>query len=239
MAEDFESKDFATENVMAVTSEISEQLLVFTRYPQPGQTKTRLIPCLGAEKAAELQRFLTEQTLRQVDALNSLHPVAIAIYYTGGDRLGMEEWLGQERTYRLQSEGDLGDRMEQAFQDAFDAGKNKVVVIGIDCLQLTAEILRSAFQGLEQSDVVLGPAEDGGYYLLGMRRLIPELFRAMPWSCDRVFGITYQRVQDLQLTCGLLPTLQDCDRPEDLSLLRQINPALLEDCAMGNELDHP
>jgi uncharacterized protein len=116
--------------------------------------------------------------------------------------------------------------MQQAFRESFRTGKQKAVIIGIDCLELTAEILRSAFAALDQTDGVIGPAEDGGYYLLGMRRLIPELFQAMPWSCDRVFELTYQRLEDLRLTCSLLPTLQDLDRPEDLSLLQTINPEI-------------
>lgn len=208
---------------MSADAAISRQLLVFTRYPQPGRTKTRLIPSLGAEPAAELQRFLTEQTLVQVDNLREYIPVAIAIYYTGGDRSLMAQWLGADRDYRLQCEGDLGERMQQAFAESFRAGRQLVVIIGIDCPDLTSEILRSAFAALEQTDVVIGPAEDGGYYLLGMRRFIPELFQAIPWSSDRVFALTCQRLQDLRLTLSRLPQLQDLDRPEDLLLLKQIN----------------
>jgi rSAM/selenodomain-associated transferase 1 len=202
----------------------SDQLLVFTRYPHPGKTKTRLIPALGEQKAAKLQKYLTEQTLVQVSALQLQFSLAVAIYFTGCDRLLMEQWLGLDREYCLQCEGDLGDRMQQAFKESFAKKKLNVVIIGIDCLDLTAEILRSAFAALEHFDAVLGPAEDGGYYLLGMRRLIPEVFAGIPWSSDRVFALTYQRLQDLGLSCRLLPILSDCDRPEDLVRLSRTNP---------------
>jgi len=202
----------------------SDQLLVFTRYPYPGKTKTRLIPALGEQKAANLQKKLTEQTLVQVNALQLQFSLAVAIYFTGCDRLLMEQWLGSDYDYCLQCEGDLGDRMQQAFKESFAKKKQNVVIIGIDCLDLTAEILRSAFTALDRFDAVLGPAEDGGYYLLGMRRLIPEVFEGIPWGGDQVFALTYQRLQELGLRCRLLPTLLDCDRPEDLLRISKANP---------------
>jgi rSAM/selenodomain-associated transferase 1 len=185
-----------------------------------------LIPDLGEQKAANLQKYLTEQTLVQVNALQLQFSLAVAIYFTGCDRLLMEQWLGTAHDYCLQCEGDLGDRMQQAFKESFSKNKQNIVIIGIDCLDLTAEILRSAFAALERFDAVLGPAEDGGYYLLGMRRLIPEVFEGIPWSSDQVFALTYQRLQEMGLSCRLLPMLPDCDRPEDLLRISNANPEI-------------
>lgn len=200
-----------------------ECLILFTRYPEPGKTKTRLIPALGAEGAATLQRQMTEQKLAEVNQLQAFYPLSVEVHFAGGNEQLMQEWLGSSLVYRRQREGDIGDRMASAFQLSFAAGMNAVVVIGTDCPDLNAPLMAEAFQLLRQHDLVLGPALDGGYYLIGLRRLIPELFTGIPWSTAEVLQQTLSIAKRLGLTVAKLPLLSDVDRPEDLSVWKQAN----------------
>lgn len=195
---------------------MSECLIIFTRYPEPGKTKTRLIPALGAEGAATLQRQMTEHTLAQVKELQAKRLVSVEVYFVGGNQQLMQSWLGTSVIYRQQGDGDLGRRMAIAFQTALEAGKQRVVVIGTDCPDLKAELMVKAFHALEQHDLVLGPAQDGGYYLIGLCRLIPELFTGISWSTAEVLQQTMSIAQRLELAVAYLPRLSDVDRPEDL-----------------------
>ncbi len=195
---------------------MTETLIVFTRYPEPGKTKTRMIPALGAEGAANLQRQLTEHTLKQVKKLQSIRSVSLEFHFAGGNQQLMKEWLGENLTYYPQQTGDLGERMHSAFAQAFAAGINRVVTIGIDCPDIDESLLNQAFELLKQKDLVLGSAEDGGYYLIGLSRLIPELFVGIDWGSDRVSRQTTNIAKKLGLEFDYLTTLNDIDRPEDL-----------------------
>jgi uncharacterized protein len=206
-----------------------EHLIVFTRYPQPGQAKTRLIPALGAEGAAALQRQMTEHTLRQVTTLVERRSLAVEIWFAGtatpaADRQQMREWLGSAWSYVPQAAGDLGDRLADAVQSAFAAGGQRVVVIGTDCPELGANQLRQAFQLLEQHDAVLGPATDGGYYLIGLRRFVPDLFRDIAWSTAEVLRQTVAAATRAGLTMGYLAPLTDIDRPDNLPIWAELDP---------------
>lgn len=193
-----------------------EQLIVFTRYPEPGKTKTRLIPALGAEGAAKLQQEMTENTLAAASILQHQRGTHIEVYFTGGTAAQMSAWLGEKLRYRPQSEGDLGDRLTKAFATAFAAEMERVAAIGIDCPDLDATLLTRAFSLLETADLVLGPAVDGGYYLIGMSRFVPELFVGIAWSTATVLEETRAIAQRLGLAIAYLPQLNDVDRPEDL-----------------------
>ncbi|BFM41037.1 TIGR04282 family arsenosugar biosynthesis glycosyltransferase [Synechocystis sp. LKSZ1] len=197
-------------------STMLQQLILFTRYPTPGQAKTRLIPALGPQGAADLHRFLTEHTLRQVQALQQTTPITLNVYFDGPSLSSMQDWLGPDISYYPQGPGDLGERMGQAFQAAFEAGAHHVVIIGTDCPGLTTELLQQAFQYLSDCDVVLGPAEDGGYYLLGLGQLIPELFRDIAWGSHLVYQQTCEKIVQKAWGYTTLPCLVDIDRPEDL-----------------------
>ena len=185
---------------------MKQRLIIFTRYPEPGKTKTRLIPALGPDGAAALQRQMTEHTLHQARIFqkkdrttqlsgegkakilieeNVEDEIDLEVRFTGGDRGLMQAWLGGDLVYQQQGEGDLGTRMAQAFQTAFSAGAERVVTVGIDCPDLDADRMQIAFEVLKQSSLVLGPALDGGYYLIGLQRLIPELFVDVPWGTGR------------------------------------------------------
>jgi rSAM/selenodomain-associated transferase 1 len=198
---------------------VNKRLIVFTRYPESGKTKTRLIPALGAEGAAAFQRQMTEEKLVEINKLQSFYPLSVEIHFAGGNERLMQEWLSSNWAYQQQSEGDLGDRMAAAFQASFEAGINTTILIGTDCPDLNAPLLTQAFQDLEQHDLVLGPALDGGYYLIGLRRLIPELFTGISWSTAEVLSQTLNIAHKLELNVALLPLLRDIDRPEDLSNL--------------------
>ena len=193
-----------------------ERLIIFTRYPEPGRTKTRLIPVLGATGAAELHRRMTEQALATARQLAALQVVALEVRYSGGDAALMQQWLGANLLLRAQSDGDLGGRMREAFHEAFQQGCERVVIIGTDCPGITSATLAAAFAALCHNDLALGPASDGGYYLIGLRRLIPQLFDGILWGTDGVLRHTLQIAAALDLRCSLLEQLDDVDRPEDL-----------------------
>ena len=202
---------------------MQETLIIFSRYPEPGKTKTRIIPALGAEGAANLQRRLSEHTLKQARELRQLREVEIAVYFAGGDVNLMGDWLGDDVDYYTQVEGDLGVKMRSAFSDRFKNNSKRVVIIGIDCPGVDQNILNSAFEALQDKDLVLGEAEDGGYYLIGLSKLVVELFIDIKWGTGEVFKTTNHIAEKLNLTIAYLPILRDLDRPEDLDLIELLN----------------
>ena len=193
-----------------------ERLIVFSRYPEPGKTKTRLASALGVEGAARLQREMAEHALSRARALAAERPVGLEVHYEGGSAGRMAEWLGPGLAYHRQVGGDLGARMENAFAEALRTGEEKVVLVGTDCPGITTTILRSAFNLLASFDLVLGPARDGGYYLIGLRREAPELFRDVPWGTATVAARTLEAAAELGLRAVTVDPLVDVDHPEDL-----------------------
>ncbi|MDH7500237.1 MAG: TIGR04283 family arsenosugar biosynthesis glycosyltransferase [candidate division NC10 bacterium] len=200
-----------------------EGLIVFTRYPQPGKVKTRLIPSLGAEGAAELHHWMAIRTLTQARRLSREASVSLEVRFEGASEALMREWLGPDLTHLAQGEGDLGRRLGRAFQEAFAAGRPRVVIIGTDCPELSWRRIDRAFAELAHHDLVLGPAKDGGYYLIGLRRAasssrMSDLFSDISWSTDQVLKQTMERAKGMGLSFNLLEPLSDVDRPEDLAL---------------------
>ncbi|WP_299759360.1 TIGR04282 family arsenosugar biosynthesis glycosyltransferase [uncultured Pontibacter sp.] len=187
------------------------KLLLFVRNPELGKVKTRLAASVGPEVALEVYIHLLQHTKQVTQDL----PVDKVVYYTGGIN-NNDMWPNTKYEKREQMSGDLGQRMQSAFAEAFLEGYTSVVIIGSDCLQLTPEIISKAYQELETHDVVIGPALDGGYYLLGMNCLYPQLFQNKQWSTEHVFPDTIQDLQQLHLSCCLLPRLSDVDHAEDL-----------------------
>jgi uncharacterized protein len=191
-------------------------LILFTRYPVAGKAKTRLIPALGADGAAQLQRQMTEQTLAMAQQLARQSGVAIQVCFCGGTIGQMLDWLGDGPDYQSQGEGDLGIRMARSLELAFGRGYDRVVIIGTDCPSIDADLVRDGLHRLQQKDLVFGVASDGGYYLVGMRRQIPEIFQDIPWSSELVLTKTLATADAFGFTYDLLKTLSDIDRPEDL-----------------------
>jgi len=197
----------------------NQQLIIFTRYPEPGKTKTRLIPALGAEGAANLQRQMTEQTITIAKNLFNLMLLSVEVRFAGGNLQLMKDWLGADFKYQEQGTGDLGKRISRAFKSAFNQQMGSVVIIGIDCPSLTSEIILQAFTKLTKFELVIGPATDGGYYLIGLKKIIPELFQGINWGTSEVLSQTVAIAQNLNLAIDYLPIFSDIDRPEDLANL--------------------
>ncbi|MGB7251631.1 MAG: TIGR04282 family arsenosugar biosynthesis glycosyltransferase [Phormidesmis sp.] len=212
-------------------------LFLFTRFPQPGHTKTRLIPSLGAVGAAILQRQMSEHLLRRFEQLSQ--QLTLQVHFAGGTMGQMRKWLGEEHQLVCQCEGDLGDRLIFALDQGFASGLQRIVVVGSDCPDLgTAEIM-AALTLLDSHDVVLGPATDGGYYLIGLNRVcqpsfeppsseplsFESLFRNIPWGTARVLETTKAIATRQDFSVALLNPLSDIDRPEDLLLWNTLSAA--------------
>jgi len=198
-----------------------ERLIIFTRYPETGSTKTRLIPLLGAEGAANLQRKMTEHTLSRMKGLTASNDFTIEIRHDGGNEDVMKQWLGSEFEYASQGDGDLGCRMKRAFEDAFKSGAAAVVIIGTDIPELTAVDITKAFAALKQKKMVLGPAKDGGYYLIGLQKNefspdVDDLFTGITWGERDVLKKTLKIASDFGLSYSLHKEMDDVDRPEDI-----------------------
>jgi uncharacterized protein len=194
------------------------QLIVMAKAPVPGFAKTRLIPALGADGAAQLAARLLAHTLREaraarVDAVtlacapDTTHAAFVAQGQQGGVVLV------------AQGEGDLGARMQRQFERAFAQGAERVIVIGTDAPALDAAMLRRAADALATGEAVFVPAADGGYALIGLRRLLPALFDAMPWSTSAVMAATRQRLLRAAVRHIELPLVHDIDEPADLAHL--------------------
>lgn len=198
-----------------------ERLIVFTRYPEPGTTKTRLIPCLGAAGAADLQRRMTARILAQARALETRRGLALEVRHEGGDRQLMQAWLGAGLVFTPQGAGDIGCRMARALDDAMRRGAAAAVLVGSDIPGITTALLASAFDKIAEQTVVLGPARDGGYYLIGLSpaalaEASAAIFLGMDWGTSAVLAETCRRLERLGLSYRLLAPLDDVDRPEDL-----------------------
>lgn len=193
-----------------------ETLVVFARFPEAGRAKTRLIPALGPQGAADLHRRLTEHAVGEARRLAEQRGVSVEIHHEGGNAARMRAWLGDDLRFCAQEAGDLGRRMEAAFATALTDAE-RVVIMGSDCPELATEVLARAFATLGRHDLVLGPARDGGYYLVGLRRRLPALFSGPEWGGGSVLADTLATAREHGLRVHLLEPLSDVDRPEDLS----------------------
>lgn len=209
-------KAFTVRSPLVPTSLRSDRLIVFGRYPRPGNVKTRLIPTLGTVGAADFQRRLTERTLDTARKLVSRCRVCVEFRFEGGTRKQVGLWLGPDVLARPQGAGGLGKRMHDCMAEAFREGSPRVVLLGTDIPEVTTGLLEEAFQALTENDVVLGPSEDGGYWLVGSTRPTP-LFEGIPWSTGGVFRCTVALARTLGLKMHTLRTLRDMDGPEDLA----------------------
>ncbi|MFC1489679.1 TIGR04283 family arsenosugar biosynthesis glycosyltransferase [Candidatus Latescibacterota bacterium] len=221
-------------------------IIVFTRYPAPGTTKTRMIPTLGEEGAARLQRKMTLKTVAVCEQYSLKARAAVEIRYAFHDKNDehlMKRWLGATRRYKLQADGDLGARMGNAFTEAFHNGGRRVIIVGTDSPDLNSGHLRSAFDMLNQSDMVLGPAFDGGYYLIGLRnnaplKAISGLFENISWGTSTVLDETVNNAGLLGISHGLLETLHDVDRPVDILIWERTQKKLSVIIPTLNEKEH-
>lgn len=187
-----------------------ETVIIFTRFPEAGKAKTRLIPHLGEEGAAQLQREMTEYVVKQACRACAY----VEIRYTGGSPEQMRDWLGADLHYVEQGNGNLGERMERAFGEHFKGGATRVVIVGSDCPANGWENIQAAFRALDDVDCVIGPAHDGGYYLIGLNESAPHLFDGMDWGGEKMLEQTLSAAEGLAVKT--LGVLGDVDLPEDI-----------------------
>ncbi|EMR00832.1 TIGR04282 family arsenosugar biosynthesis glycosyltransferase [Cesiribacter andamanensis] len=190
-------------------------LIIFVKNRIPGQTKTRLAASLGHEAALQVY----DQLLAHTHAVTAPLPCSKWVFFSDY----LEEEGLWERGYRLevQQGGDLGERMYRAFEHCFSEGAQRVCIIGSDCFELEIHHLQQAFEALKQQDVVLGPAADGGYYLLGLQEQQPELFHNKVWSTPDVLADALQDCRGLGLSVHQLPLLHDLDDLQDYKRYQQ------------------
>jgi rSAM/selenodomain-associated transferase 1 len=184
-------------------------LIIFIKNPALGKVKTRLAATLGDEVALDIYHKLSARTREVASAIDFPR----FLYYSDFiDRT--DDWDNALFVKRLQEGEDLGERMLNAFIETLQVS-SPAIIIGSDCPLLTPGILHEAFNELKQHPFVLGPALDGGYYLLGMHEPCPELFQAMEWSTDTVAQVTLERITERNQACALLPPLPDVDEAAD------------------------
>lgn len=187
-------------------------LFYFVKYPTPGKVKTRLAKTIGDREAARLYKELAERNFREVALLHQRKVCDLVIVFDPPEQIeDVRNWLAAPCEYWPQSEGGLSERLIIAFRDAFSKGDKRVIALGSDTLGLTSQIIEEAFECLQSEDVVVGPAEDGGYYLIGLSSFEPELFQGIPWSTSGVLAQTYKTINSLRLSYRTLSQLQDLD----------------------------
>jgi rSAM/selenodomain-associated transferase 1 len=186
-------------------------IIVFLKAPRPGAVKTRLAEAIGATAAAEAYRILLRQVLDQLAGIDH-----VELRYAPDDaRAEIALWARPPWTGRAQGEGDLGARLARAFADSFASGNERVLIIGTDCPYLRPSDLEAAWRELAEADVVLGPALDGGYWLIGLRAPCAALFEDISWSTSSVLAETLRRCQKHGLKVHLLRKLADVDTVAD------------------------
>ena len=191
-------------------------IIVFVRTPELGKVKTRLAKAIGDQAALTIYKLLLKHTS------TVLHELSFdkVVYYS--EKMENNDfWKASLFEKKLQKGADLGERMQQAFETAFDRGYKKVLIIGSDLFELTSTLIISALEALETYDISIGPSLDGGYYLLGMKELHPAVFKNKKWGTDSVLENTLQDLK--QQNVKLLEALNDIDTFEDL----QQHPELL------------
>jgi rSAM/selenodomain-associated transferase 1 len=196
-------------------SEERSALIVFARLPRPGEVKTRLGSVIGMEKAASVYDELAQKAFEAGSKLQSTGVSVYLFFDPQADEQSVRRWIGRSFIYIPQDGTTLGDRMRNAFDRTFHDGATQTAVVGTDIPGLTDVIVKEAFDLLAQNDLVIGPATDGGYYLLGMHTPAKDLFTEIPWSTNGVFSLTMSKARALGLSVGTLQELVDIDQEED------------------------
>lgn len=191
-------------------------LIIFQKNAVLGKVKTRLSADVGDEVAMEIYQQLVRHTHNVCKSL----PVQKFLFFSEFIPDDISEF-GQDYQFEVQSGTHLGSRMENAFQRLFAKGFQKIIVIGTDCGELEKSILEEAFELLDTHEVIIGPAKDGGYYLLGMKKLFPDLFEDIPWSTEKVLFLTMEKLEKQKISYELLEILFDVDRIEDWEKLKE------------------
>jgi uncharacterized protein len=204
-------------------SHAMNHLIVFARAPQPGHVKTRLAAQIGFDFATRLYAAMLRDTLKVAAEAENRNICRVAVAFTPHDALApgtyslSQFWDGE---FFAQNGSDLGEKMREAVHSRFAQGAKRTVIIGSDKPDLTTDVIRDAFAHLEESDLVLGPARDGGFYLIGARAPLPNnLFSNVPWSSSQTLQFTLDNARQLALKVALLPEGADVDEWDDFSYI--------------------
>jgi len=190
-------------------------LIVFVKNPELGKCKTRLAATVGDEKALMFYKNMLKHTKEVVTNANAHKYVFYSSFIDENDL-----WPnGNNFSKYLQANGDLGYKMQKAFEQGFAEGFENICIIGSDCYALDAQMINKAFETLQDNKAVIGPSTDGGYYLLGMSQLVPELFQNKQWSTETVTADTVADLKKLNYSYQKLPALTDIDNEEDLKTI--------------------
>lgn len=184
-------------------------IIVFVKNPELGKVKTRLAQGVGDQMALKIYKALlqhTKEVVLEIDTNRLLFYSQVIAHNDG--------WQASDFEKYLQSDGDLGQKMSEAFKQAFQHG-TPVLIVGSDCAQINSNIIKEGLEQLQNHDFVIGPAEDGGYYLLGMKNFQPSVFQDIEWSTETVLSKTLNIIDNNKWTYHLLPELSDIDYIED------------------------
>lgn len=198
--------------------------MVFVKYPEPGNVKTRLAASIGDEKAAAVYRLFAETCLQRFHSVRDTDCIVYCTPAEEKERIAV--WLGDENLYRIQSNGDLGERLTHGFQECL-AQYHKVIALGTDSPDLPVAYVEEALASLEDHDAVVGPCDDGGYYLIGMKREFPFLFEEIEWSTNQVLYQTLMKAKEHQVSFDILPGWYDVDTEDELQKLLQSDEAFI------------
>lgn len=187
-------------------------LIIFIRNPVPGKVKTRLAKTIGEENALKVYKKLLAHTHHCIKDL----ACDKFIFYADGITIN-DQWPNELYIKEQQADGNLGEKMADAFNKVFSRDYSKALIIGSDCYDLTPNIIEQAFLALDEKDIVLGPALDGGYYLLGQKKLHPSLFKIKEWSTSAVLQQTITACTNAGLSYEQLQMLSDVDEEKDIS----------------------
>lgn len=197
--------------VVALPRRMKKGIIIFQKNAELGKVKTRLAASIGDQAAFDAYQVLVNFT-HQVLSFSQAGKI---LFYSSFIPDHAEKEFSSDYSFDLQSGGGLGEKMSTAFKSLFKDNYEKLVVIGTDCAEITTDLIEDAFQSLDDHQVVIGPAQDGGYYLLGMREFVPGVFEDIPWSTDQVTSLTKDYLRNNNISFKLLPTLSDVDYVED------------------------
>jgi rSAM/selenodomain-associated transferase 1 len=194
---------------------------LLAKFPEAGKVKTRLARDIGAEGAARIYKIIAERVFRDTSPDRDSDFERMIFYWPPLDKGRFESWIPGEKLIPQRGR-DIGDIMRNALKDLLESGASKAVITGVDIPGLNRAIIKDAFLKLDNADVVMGPAEDGGYYLIGMKAAHPKIFREISWSTGKVFDETVCIIEKMGLRYSTVRTLSDVDRIEDIAKIQDV-----------------
>jgi uncharacterized protein len=201
---------------LIMSSRAKNAIIIFAKYPRKGKVKTRLAKTIGDDIAMEIYKLCAEHTFTECQKLSKTGTLTYLFYSHKRDKAEIKNWTKSKFVLIPQEGQDLGERIYNAFDKVFKDGHSKVIIIGTDLPDISSEIIYSTLKYLDNFHAVIGPADDGGYYLLGLKSLKEEFFEGIEWSTDSVFKETINKLKTNKVKTKTLPVLSDIDTVEDL-----------------------